>query len=413
MRQHTSSGSDAFKFDIASPSLWSYAPGDTIIGHLVRKTPIVTPEATITLSLIGRAKVKLVFSSQNSKTVYRDEAQLVNSRYTVFKGPLHLAEGGDDPLTWPVSVDIPQEPQEFSRQGRDPECSLVPLNKDHPGHHILPGSFYSRDASFGNPDSTCFVEYYLIANMRYQYGGSFKSHEAICPISLRHPISDSSKLNVSTIFRDSRLVRSQRLLPGMENADLSFKEHMQKFFSSSKVPSFKYSLRLTVPTAVQLNNAFPIPLYLEIVPISEGTSENLKEIPQNIHVTSMQMILRSYTQCIAPGNYVTKQHSNLYDEKSNLDLQSAFAELKSPVIITTGKGNEPAHIGELFQLTLEPSGLRSGNRRLKYAGHLYPDFRTYNIEHHHSLEYRVVLLVGGEKEEHRFFGTPTEIISPA
>lgn len=45
---------DDLKFDVAAPAGWEYAPGDTIIGHLMRKSPLVTPECTVIVWLAGR-----------------------------------------------------------------------------------------------------------------------------------------------------------------------------------------------------------------------------------------------------------------------------------------------------------------------------------------------------------------------
>ena len=415
MPPHHASRSDAFMFDIAQPPGWSYTPGDTIIGHLVRKIPVVSPDATVTLSFVGRSKVKIVYTRNNSKTSYRDEAQFINHHYTVFKGPIHLPEGNEEPLSWPISVNIPLEPHGSCRQGRPADCSLLPINEEHPGHHILPGTFYSEDNSFGNPDSSCFIEYYLIANLRYSHGGSWKSHESIHPINIRHPITNSMRLGTSVLLKDTRIINSQRLLPGMENADLSFKEHMQKFFSSSKVPTFKYGIRLTVPSAIQFNNPIPIPFLLEITPINEGTSENIKDISQNIQVVSIDMTLQPYTQCIAPGNYITSQYSNAYTEKFGLGLQPVFIGLNPPLIINTGKENTPLHIGNTFQLTLTPAGLKSGTRQLAfaYSERVNPDFQTYNIEHFNTLKYAVTLKIAGEKVVHKFSPVPTEILSSA
>lgn len=54
------------KFDVAAPAGWSYVAGDTVIGNLIRHTPIVAPEATIILTLIGRVKTKITKRSNNS-----------------------------------------------------------------------------------------------------------------------------------------------------------------------------------------------------------------------------------------------------------------------------------------------------------------------------------------------------------
>ena len=70
MPQRIAIGGDAFKFDLAAPSHWAYAPGDVIIGHLMRKLPIVTPKATITLSLIGQVKAKITYHDELNDNVY-------------------------------------------------------------------------------------------------------------------------------------------------------------------------------------------------------------------------------------------------------------------------------------------------------------------------------------------------------
>lgn len=412
MPPHHSSSSDALQIDIP-PS--SYAPGDTIIGHLVRKTPIVAPEATLTVSFVGRAKVKLVYNRQNSKSVYRDEAQFVNHLTTVFQGPLHLAEGSAEPLIWPIYVNIPLEPHETSRRGRDQGCSLLPLNQDHPSHHILPGTFHSEDHSFGNPKSSCFVEYYLVANLRYQVGGKFKSYEAMLPIPVRTPVFDTTKLNIWGMLQDSRRVYSQRLLPGMEDAKLSVKQQMQKFFSTSSVPCLNYTVRLTVPTAIQLNNPQPLQIRLEVVPNNEATSDSIKDAPQTIRVQSVSMTLRPFTRCIAAGSFITSQYSNEYRDKDDLGLQYAFTKSKEPVHIVTGKTNEPVDIGNMFQLTLTPTGLVSSSGPLTYPGAvcIHPDFITYNIERRHTVDYHVFLTIAGDKQEHKLAGARTEILPPA
>lgn len=157
-------------------------------------------------------------------------------------------------------------------------------------------------------------------------------------ITLRDQINDTNSLCISAMLKDKRLVRTQRLLPGMENADLSIKEHIHKLFHSSIVPSFKYSLCLAVATAIKMNSPIPIPLQLEIVPLSEGTSDILHKTPQNIHVTGIRMILRPSTRCIASG--ILSHHSNGYQTKHELGLQEAFSNLESLLIINTGKALE-------------------------------------------------------------------------
>lgn len=416
MPQRSATGGLAFNFDLAAPARWAYAPGDTIIGSLVRKLPIVTPNATIRLSFIGRTKVKIIVRrGQNNRSVYRDSWQLVNVKETViFKGPLHLAEGSDEPLSWPISVNIPYEPSEFCRQNHSEKCSFIPLNTDHPTHHVLPGSFCSGSAGWGNTSSSEFVEYYLQARMEYQYGGDNELFEALCPITLRHPVAVSSGIPI--MLKQSRLVCTHRLLAGMEAADLSFKQHAQKFFHTSKVPNFYFDLLFTVPTSIQLNNPTPMPLQLEIMPDLERTSDSIKDVAQTIRILDIEAILHVKTHCLAAGNFTDSVHDNQHKVKLGLGLQRIFTDLEEPLVINTGKGNAPINIGNMFQLTLHKLGVKAGNRMLlleSWGGTLIgPSFTTYNIQRTHSLEWKVSLEIAGEKQKFKFWQS-VEIIAPA
>ncbi|KAJ5808295.1 hypothetical protein N7474_009564 [Penicillium riverlandense] len=422
MPHHAPAGNYYLKFDLAAPEGWTYAPGDTIIGNLVRKTQIVTPEAVITLSFTGRVKVKITHAAGNSKHVYRDSWELLNSESVIFQGPLHLAaEDGDlfakSPLTWPISVDIPYKPKPIPR-GKVHNSFFPRDNPGHPGYRTLPGSFHSEGQVYGSWWA-CYVEYYLRARLRYNFGGVAHSHEAVCPILVRYPAAESSQLSVPKTLRGNflRRVTSQRLFPGMENAELSVKQHVQKFFYSSKLPSFNYALHLTVPAAIQLDNPIPIPLQVEVVPDLAGTSGSIKDVAQRIRVVEIQAILISRTHGLALSKVRESPRDYKYEQKTDLNLQRAFAALESPLIITTGKGNEPVHVGNMFQLTLGSQGLRTGNRRLhpswkKGLSQIYPDFTTYNIQHKHTIEWKIRVNIVGEPQEHNYFAQ-TEIIAPA
>jgi hypothetical protein len=133
------------KFDVAAPQGWSYAPGDTIIGNLVRHNPVVAHEAEVKIKLIGRIKSKVVRSKGNGTSVNRDEYQIFNlSPQLLYQGTLHLPEDSDETLNWPFEIKIPTEPAASIRSNHNAEASFLPLDRDHPVHHVLPGSF-SRD----------------------------------------------------------------------------------------------------------------------------------------------------------------------------------------------------------------------------------------------------------------------------
>ncbi|CAL5872516.1 uncharacterized protein PFLUO_LOCUS6780 [Penicillium psychrofluorescens] len=383
MPHHSPLGNYHFKFDLAAPEGWTYAPGDTIIGNLLRQSPIVTPEAVIALSFTGRVKVKVIHAAGNLRKIRRDSWQFLNFESVIFKGSLNLENEGDlfakSPLTWPISVDIPYKPKPIE---------AIQLTTSCQDPFIL---------------ETMFMVLRRLVTLSTTSELNF----------------DMSSVGMSILmkpFVQFLRVTSQRLLPGMEDAELSVKQRAQKFFYSSKLPSFNCTVHLTVPAAIQLGSPNPIALQLEVVPDREGTSDSIKDVTQRIRVMEIQAILISKTHCLASTKLLDSPRAHDYEQQTNLNLQRAFTELESPLIITTGKGNEPVQIGNMFQLTLDPKGLRTENRRLnpywKGLSQVYPDFTTYNIQHSHTIEWKISLNIAGEKMEYRYFA-PTEIIAPA
>lgn len=392
-------GSPDFKFDVAAPAGWFYAAGDKIIGSLIRHTPIVTPEATITLSLLGRIKTKITESkSNNSRTHYRSEALLAKTDQVILsRQPLHLPQGSGAPLCWEFAVEIPTEPLQSVRQGFTPRTSFVPLDRDHPAHHTLPGSFFSsRDGI--TVSSSGFVEYYLKAQLRYTFKGSSKTVEAIWPFRLNHPVEGTSeqlsKLNCLSIFQT---IQSQRLLPGMQHADLSFKQKTQKLFGSSKVPKLVFNMRIYHPTAIQIDNPQPIPIILEILPLPDQTSSSIED--QSIVINWVRMCLHQRTSVLAPSNFLTDHaHDDRHPSSAHLNLESAFQRLESPLVISTReKGEKKVNIGETFQLVFRSNGMASGSRFLNAVAPI-PDFTTYSIQHTNAVEWKVSYSVAGETE---------------
>lgn len=384
------------KFDVAAPAGWCYAAGDTIIGNLVRHTPIVSPEATITLSLVGRIKTKITESKTNNRhTHYRSEARLVRSDQTIISGqPLHLPEGSGAPLSWQFAVNIPTEPLQSTRQVFTPSTSFVPLDRDHPAHHTLPGSFISfRDGLAVS--SSCFVEYYLKALLRYTYKGSSKLVEAIWPFQINHPVEGTDLLSQLNCLSFNQQIQSQRLLPGMQHADLTFKQKTQKLFGSSKVPKFVFNMNIRHPAAIQLNHREPIPIILEIRPRPELTSPSVED--QSIVINWVRMCLHQCTSVLAPSNFLNDHaHDDNHHYSGNLNLEAAFQGLESPLVMSTAeKGEKRVNIGEMFQLALHPGGFSSGSQLLTAISPI-PDFTTYSIQHTNAVEWKVSYSVAGE-----------------
>ncbi|KAB8239132.1 uncharacterized protein BDW43DRAFT_73336 [Aspergillus alliaceus] len=394
-------GSANIKIDLASPPGWTYVGGDTVIGNVVRRSHIVAPEATVTLALVGRVKTKISVKRNNgngtSTSHYRGRWELFRPpRLVLFHGPLHLPRGSaDDQLTWPFSLTVPERPTDEVLEGHCRAESFLPLDKDTLARSTLPASFYSSSSGW-RTSSEGFVEYYLEAELRYGRAGSFEVEKATLPITMRHapPAGLSFSYDLQSRGVEKR-VKSQRLLPGMENAELTLKQKTQKLFGSSKVPEFSYIVEVSWPRAIQLDNPVPIPIIIGIKP--SHTSSDIGGVVQSVRLNWVNMSIKSTTLVIAPGNFSqSNTHDDYHSSRHHFGLKGAFLNLPNPIVFTTGKENEPVDVGNMLGLVLHPNGATVGGRLVTTGMGIYPDFVTYNIHHCNVLDLEMSLTVAGK-----------------
>ncbi|KAJ5266714.1 hypothetical protein N7478_009522 [Penicillium angulare] len=393
-------GTDQFNFDLAAPPDWLFTAGDTITGNLVRKTPIVTPEATITISLRGSAQIELFKKSKNPS--YHDYWNLLDpAQRVLYKGPMHLAEDSNETLTWQFSVNIPLNPVQSCTEGHRPEASFLPLDKANREYQVLPGTFFAADTA---TNTRGFVEYFLIAHLNYKSKGRPESFRAIHRVSLRNPPEVASNRHMTNTLHQSNIIQSYRLLPRMENMSLSLTQKMQRFWNPSIVPKCQYTVSLAIPTVIQLNDSDPIPVQLEIKKRPENTSVNLHDTPQNFQLESAEMFIRSRTALSVPRKISKSSEATMYWNETNLNLGQAFRELEDPLFIMTGEESNIMHIGKKFQLVLRPTGLFSEDRRLsENVQDISPDFKTYCIKNNQVQRWEINLNIAGESHKHIFW----------
>lgn len=406
------------QIELAVPPDWTFNAGNMVIGNVVRRAPIVAPEATVTLALFGRVKTKIsVTRNQQHKTShYRGRWHLLAPKHEIiFRGPLHLPKDRSPGtrLTWPFSITIPTHPEASVLSDHFSDESFLPLDKQGIAQTPLPGTFFSNSHGF-RTSSEGFVEYYLEAYLQYTHGGKPWTIKAISPLTIRHPIVGDGFLGFDPrrlVF--TRKVQSQRLVPGMEHAELSFKQHAKKFFGSSTVPEFHYNVEMMSPRVIQLDNPSPIPFIISIIPQQHKTSAEIKDVSQTFRLNWVSMVIRSKTDVLAPSNFGHRSHNDTHSCDHNLlKLENLFRVLKKPVMISTGKGNGPVDIGGLLQLVLRPSGLSARNQHLGTVPTIHPDFVTYNIKHSHSLKWEVSLTVAEETQKFQM-GAPLNILAAA
>ncbi|KAF5667334.1 hypothetical protein FHETE_6037 [Fusarium heterosporum] len=366
----------------------SYAPGDTIIGCVYRRTPTVSPEAVVSISLCGRTKTKLVEHRNNNQanSTYRGRFNIIpEDAYTqkIFQGPLHIEEFGNE-QAWPFAITLPEYVDPKYVQGQDQKASFLPLNK---ADHVLPSTF-TLDT---NGSTEAFVEYFLKATVRLTGQGKTKWPEAILPFKVRNLSLDPPRADFGLKGSKSwKYVTSYRLIPGMEEAKLSFSQKMKQSFSTSSVPEFQFHLLVDVPTVIQLDNPNPIPFRLKAVPDWTKTSEVLKDIPQQLKLTWVDIRIAINTEVKCEGTW--SSHEKLKREEVNLSVMSALFRPMQSLYIPCSDEAPPLDIGKLIDLRL--GYLAPGNGPSGYR--FTPSFTTYNIHHSHKLNWAIKGSVAGD-----------------
>lgn len=375
--------------ELAAPPLWTYAPGGKIIGTIVRKDPIVAPEATLTLVLIGVVKTSGGEGIVKHQGECEEKRQLLApDKQVLFKGPLHLAqaniESQNECLSWRFDVPIPTKPW------------VSPYaTPSEPRYKTLPGSFYSRQSS-GNSARIASVAYHLEARLSYHRGGALVQSVATAPIKMRHPTPQDalSSHDLKPKFA-LRTVEGYRLLPGMTHSALTFRQWTQQCLGSSKVPRCRFTLTLQIPTVIQLNDPRPIPLRLGVTLESESTSESLRDVSRVVRLNWVRMVLSCSTHLKVRG-----KHCGINATHYDLRLEDVFQSLEEPVVMTTA-GSGCVDIGGMFRLGVRADGFTAADKRLSYMK-IEPDFVTYNLIHTHYVDYEISVTVDGEVRTAKF-----------
>lgn len=413
------------RFDVAAPSSWQYRPDDTIIGTVVRQSPIVSPEATLKLWLTGIMRVRILRDlgtgsndRWGEKDAYVDKWTLINPmEQVIFNGPLHHPESTQKPIAWSFSVSIPSKPKANFTQGHLPQATFLPFDKDHEAFHVLPGSLRTTCDGYSSK-SEALIEYRLHAQLNWEWGGSKKVEYATVPITLRHaPGALDLKVSRNGGLSPPTKVQSHRLIPGMEETEFSFRQKTKKLFRPSKAPQLWFEVVMKSPPVIQFDNPAPLPIILSIRTLKgeARTSSHIEEIPHHIQINYVKIRIQSWTAVIASGNLTSRGHTDQQSFDVDFHSEDLFKVLDNPLVIfSSGKGNEPIHIGNMFQLALRRDGLYSNGRRCSWTltPTLFPDLLTFAIKHTHQIEYRISLTVAGETLEVKVFA-PLKIIESA
>lgn len=377
-------------------SPYPYRPGDVIIGRVVRSAPIVSARAWLVIRLHGRSKSKMTVRRGQSTSIYRGRFNFFNphqNQQHLFDGPIHIPPDGTA-QAWPFAVTVPAglDPSTVAT-GNDKRHSYLPLDPHHVATHPIPPVFQASGV-WATTRYECFVEYFLEASLHVE-SSSGSASTATLPVNIT-PASTPGLMNDFRLCRRAFLCRiaTHRLTPGLESADLSFHQRTQKFFGSSKVPQFAFSLQVDCPRALQLRNPNPIPFRLLVTPNREQTTDAIRDADQTVTLTAMHFEIRAATEVICPGTL--SSHTAGGTQKAGFDLKPASARLGAPIVLPSGSKAEPLDVGELLGLTITTVGPLGHGLFSSYNALLYPSFETYNIRHSHRLKFQLTVAVAGE-----------------
>lgn len=402
LSKHTRNMPRVRKFNTASLSIIldetrdSYLPGDSISGRIQRIAPIVAADAEIKISLVGRAETQTAFkqlSERGTSTVtHKGLYRLIDpsdNNYTVCQGPLHIPEDGGA-QEWPFSFTIPRHPA--SSRAPD-DWFFLPVDAASVEGQTLPVSFH-----YTNPEGhdQGLVDYHLEAELHVHHSGkSTQKDISTAPFFLRNYRDDPPMIN-SELRRDKygQQLTSQRLIPGMEKAELSVSQKVKKIFGTSSVPTLSYRVDMDVPQVIQLENPNYVPFRVRAVPIWDETSEILRDVPQTVRLKHISLVIEEI------GGFRCNECKNVHRAQpyasTTVSLDRALAQLQQPLEISLEESARPYDVGTAAKLAFGTRGIASLDGTSCHA-RIIPSCTTINIKTTHKLTYMLKGEIAGEQ----------------
>lgn len=392
------------------PNNKTFAPGDTIIGHVSRKTPLVSPSANIKVALYGRTKGWVTVPNMPTFTIgaftLLDEAA---NRQTILDGPIHIAPG-HAAHKWSFAIDIPTHM--CVKQVDDSETwgfATGPFDLASIEDLRLPGSFDTENSQ--RRAKQAFIEYYIRATIKYTEKGSGQTEELILPITIAN-VREGPPITDFQLARSSHQARaaSFKLLPDNRNGGLSLTQRRRQLLRSSKVPHVEGQMEIVLPRLLQLDNPRKVPITMRFVPEDSFTSPELRGVPIQVELLRMEVTIFSNVRVrMAISDELMALLPPDVDEPTHVVLWPPRDGGSDRLYIPYGEDSPAVDVGErcgfrtrLFQQTAKARG------GVEFA----PDFETFNIQHTHYFRFLVEVGIADERIKLKLRG-PVTILPPS
>ncbi|KAJ3174014.1 hypothetical protein HDU87_007229 [Geranomyces variabilis] len=361
--------------------------GDTICGKVLRAAHIVAPAAVVTLTLHGRAKVKIKETGENNPT-YRSEWILFKPiRGTLYEGPIHVPIEGP-PREWTFAVSIPEHVSPATvtpgSSGNKQDRSYLSLSPQNVAQQPLPPTFhFDNNSGFLVGWAEGYVEYWLEAALRSKGNiQGYSSHQATLPITLlaQPPPTPVCDFGMQVLSRTRGqaipvIFKSPAFLEPQPKSGFQFR----KLFQLTPTPQLHVTAIINVPSVIQLEHTRPVPILMRLEICREYTHESLGSNP--------------------PPVILGLSHTDHATHTTRLDINKLQPNIQIIVPYAPEELNLADHIPftlrsrDILALTDPPAAHRFAPSEVLTV---YPDFTTYNIRHTHRADWTFAFAAGGK-----------------
>lgn len=391
-----------------------FTPGDDVTGHVYRRDHAVGTNAHVTIMFTGevwkeedRTEHRGNIHSNNAwgitrTGIHRSVNTLFQTAQTLYSGSVYMPAGRRE-QKWPFAFTIPTRANGplTGRRGFTAPTALKGQKQPLPPSYVL---------AVGDSVEAA-VEYVLDAKVTFESNGKSYRHQAllllnIVPYLARLPLTDHK---LKTWYFE-RTVKTQRLLPHMHDAELTWRQRMTRLVRPNKVPSLACKVEVQAPGVIQLENHHPIPFRVCVVPVmgpDSGSSTQLGSVPQRAKLTRIRISVYSVTSIKVSD----RDDSGTLAATVIIDIaviehmvgkfSSDTSDKSSAIEIPCGQDVVAMDIGTLIGLKIGhrakgeyPAG---PERQGGVLATVYPTIATWYLALKHKLAWEIALEICGEK----------------